>query len=91
LLFATLRAGVCRLLGTCEKNGRLCLVLKRYECNLASKIAAGLEPRELRRIAHSLFQTLQQLHAVGVVVKDIKPENVLIDQAGRPTLASLSW
>jgi serine/threonine protein kinase len=61
--------------------------MKRYECNLASKIEAGLEPREVRRIAHSLFQTLQQLHAVGVVVKDIKPENVLIDQAGRPHIA----
>lgn len=31
--------GVCRLIGTCEKLHRLCLVMRRYECNLATVIA----------------------------------------------------
>jgi hypothetical protein len=30
--------GVCRLLGTCVKLGRLCLVMKRYRTNLADRI-----------------------------------------------------
>jgi hypothetical protein len=83
-------SGVCRLLGTCEKGGgggTLCLVMRLYEGNLRIRITAGLEAGEVRRIGHTLSQTLMQLHAAGVIVKDIKPENVLMDEFGQPVLA----
>jgi hypothetical protein len=80
--------GVCRLLGTCTKNHRLCIVMKRYEGSLRDRLAAGpLEPNEVQRIAHGLCRTLVQLHAVGVVVRDIKPENVLFDEHEQPVIA----
>ena len=80
--------GVCRLIGTCQKGSNMCLVLKRYERNLADKIAAGeLDYAEVRRIMWSLCRTLSQLHAAGVVVQDIKPQNVLLDQYDEPVFA----
>ena len=80
--------GVCRLLGTCEKNHNLCLVMKRYESSLADVISRGPLPgAEIRRISHSLFRTLEQLHRAGVVVQDIKPQNILLDQYGSPVFA----
>ena len=79
--------GVCRLLGTCEKDGALCLVMKRYAGSLRDRITIGLEVGEVRRIGHSLFRTVEQLHAAGVVVKDIKPDNVLMNEYGQPFLA----
>jgi tRNA A-37 threonylcarbamoyl transferase component Bud32 len=83
--------GVCQLLGTCTKNSKLCLVMRRYAGSLADKIANGeadgLPEGEVRRIAGSLCHTVEQLHAAGVIVKDIKPDNVLLDAYDRPVLA----
>jgi len=80
-------SGVCRLIGTCEKDGTLYLVMKLYNGNLRDRITAGLDVGEARRVAHALSRTLEQLHAAGVIVKDIKPENVLMDEFGQPVLA----
>jgi hypothetical protein len=80
-------SGVCRLVGTCEKDGTLYLVMKLYNGNLRDRITAGLDVGEARRVAHALSRTLEQLHAAGVIVKDIKPENVLMDEFGQPVLA----
>ena len=84
--------GVCRLLGTCEKNGAVYLVMRRYECSLADRLSglgglSGLGDAEVRRIGHSLCVTLGQLHGAGVIVSDIKPANVLFDAHDRPVLA----
>jgi serine/threonine protein kinase len=50
--------GVCRLLGTCEKGNRLCLVMKRYERSLADLIKSGpLSTATIRSIGHSLCRT----------------------------------
>lgn len=43
--------------------------------------------KEIRRIASTLFGTLEQLHNAGVVVQDIKPENVLITDFDEPVFA----
>jgi serine/threonine protein kinase len=80
--------GVCRLLGTCEKSNRLCLVIKRYERSLADLIKSGpLSAATIRSIGHSLCRTLEQLHRAGVVVQDIKAHNVLLDGFGSPVFA----
>eukprot|EP01051_Picozoa_sp_SAG22_P011009 SAG22_NODE_1026_length_5964_cov_7.098039_3_plen_291_part_00 len=104
---------VCRVLGTCEKGGRCCLVMKRYtrslrdvldECAAAATTAAaadgdragggcgggcggGLPPKVVRHYGRSICRTVAQLHAAGVVVQDIKPENILLDEWGVPVLA----
>ena len=42
---------------------------------------------DIQRISHSLCRTLEQLHQAGVVVQDIKPQNVLLDSYGAPVFA----
>jgi len=86
--------GVCVLLGTSELGPRLCIIMKRYERSLKSAIvlagnaAAGkLEPAVVIRYAYSLFRTLRQLHECGMVVRDIKPDNILLDAFGELVLA----
>lgn len=78
--------GVCKLLHTCEKAGKICLVMKLYSSSLADKITrvGSVGDSEIQRIGHSLFQTLVQLHEAGVIVNDIKPENILLDQFDDP-------
>jgi len=44
--------------------------------------AGKLEPALVIRYAYSLFRTLRQLHECGVVVRDIKSDNILLDAYG---------
>jgi hypothetical protein len=79
--------GVCQVLGTCEKAGRVCVVMKRYERSVADVIRqgdGGVSTASLCRYARKLCQTLVQLHAAGVLLQDIKPENILLDSYDNP-------
>ena len=89
-------SGVCVLYGICELEGqRLGLVMKRYKCSLDACIReaiAGGSPLDEERVSTwsiKLFNTLRQLHApeCGVVVRDIKPPNILLDAYDEPVLA----
>jgi hypothetical protein len=83
--------GVCLLYGLCERQGRLCIVMKRYEQSLESAIAAagatGIVEERVRRYAESLSRTLQELHESGLVLRDIKPPNILLDAYDQPVFA----
>jgi serine/threonine protein kinase len=82
--------GVCELYGTCEKGPRLCLVMKKYEHSLRDEIAmaeGGLDAATVCRYAYALCCALKELHDCGLVVRDIKPENILIDGYGQPVLS----
>lgn len=68
-------------------HARFLLVMKRYECNLESRIRNSMDMVEVRRVVHSLFQTLAELHSAGVIVRDIKPDNILFDEYSRPHFA----
>ena len=76
--------GICVLYGTCELESRVCLVMKRYERSLRQVIAqaGNLEVAQVRRNSHTLFRVLGQLHDSGLVVRDIKPDNILEDRFG---------
>ena len=64
-------------------QGRMCIVMKRYERSLEDAIAeaggAGLDEERVRRYSESLSRTLQELHGSGLVIRDIKPQNILLD------------
>jgi len=83
--------GVCLLYGKCELLGsRMPLVLKRYERSLRAEIAAARRPLDATvvcRLARSLAKTLAQLAAAGIVCRDIKTDNILLDEYGEPVLA----
>ena len=76
--------GICKLIGTCVLGPRVCIVMKRYEKSLQKVIEekGRLEESEVRRHAHSLFRILGQIHESGMVVRDIKPDNILMDPYG---------
>ena len=48
---------------------------------------AELEPRALVRALRGIVDALEHAHRLGVVHRDVKPENVLLDRHGRAFLA----
>ncbi len=52
-----------------------------------SLAGARLEPRSLVRSLRGVVDALGRAHALGVVHRDVKPENVLLDRAGRAYLS----
>jgi hypothetical protein len=46
-----------------------------------------LEPVEAARLVAKLARTLERSHALGLVHRDVKPANVLLDENGEPRLA----
>ena len=82
--------GVCRVLGTCDKDGRLCMVMRRYERSLADALAqhgGALPPTDMISYGIRLANTLAELHQAWLVLQDIKPENVLLDKYDVPVYA----
>ncbi|WP_073918003.1 serine/threonine-protein kinase [Streptomyces sp. CB00455] len=65
------------------------LVMRLFEGGtLRRRIAASpLAPAEVVRIGSALAAALAHVHAAGVVHRDVKPSNVLLDGSGMPHLA----
>ena len=70
-------AHVVKYYGTCNKDGRLCLVMKRYERSLADKLRAApgrrLPEAEALVMAIQLFTGLAELRELSIISRDIKP------------------
>lgn len=65
------------------------LVLEYVEgANLRDLLKAGkLSPREVLELVPQICEGLQAAHRMGVVHRDVKPENILVDAEGRVRIA----
>ena len=80
-----------KIYGTTIKDGRLCIVMKLYKQSLAKVISTAPDGKLAPHIAliHTitLFRALAELHSMGILHRDIKPDNILIDEFGNLVIA----
>jgi len=72
-----------------EHEGLPFLVLELVEGeSLQDKMARGgpLQPEEVARLGAEVADALQVVHDLGVLHRDLKPDNVLLEAGGRPLL-----
>lgn len=84
--------GVCRIHGCVVVEGALCLVMKLYVSDFttvlklhhtAQETHLPLPLKEERCYMTQIARALVELHAVGICVQDLKPSNLLVDDAGQ--------
>ena len=80
-----------RLFELIEADGRLAVVMEWVPGgSMGARLDGGPLPvDEVVRIADETLAALEYLHAHGVVHRDVKPSNLLLDEAGRVRLADL--
>ncbi|MCO4746028.1 MAG: hypothetical protein KC912_14630 [Proteobacteria bacterium] len=65
------------------------LLLHRYPTSLARKLEGGASLAESLRLLDQVLTQLVALHKSGRVHGNLRPENILINEAGEPVLADL--
>ncbi|MEU0671666.1 serine/threonine-protein kinase [Streptomyces sp. NPDC006172] len=78
--------GVVRIYDVVDEGERLWIVMELVAGRSLERLTAEegpLGPRETARIGLGLIAALRQVHARGVLHRDIKPGNVLMDDGGR--------
>ncbi|WP_460073347.1 protein kinase domain-containing protein [Streptomyces sp. YKOK-I1] len=80
---------VVRVYDVVDEGERLWIVMELVAGRSLERVMAEegpLGPRETARIGLGLVQALRQVHAGGVLHRDIKPGNVLVERGGRVVL-----
>jgi serine/threonine protein kinase len=81
---------VCRIYVAGEQHGRLFLAMELLEGKdlktLLRNSRGGLAPESAFECALQIANGLQALHDVGIVHRDVKPPNVMLDHKGIPHL-----
>lgn len=71
-----------------EENGRLYIIMEYISGGtLKQRMAAGIQMRDITRIIREIASALSYAHGMGIVHRDIKPVNVLMDTNGRAVLS----
>lgn len=81
---------IAKIFGIVEAtDGRRCVVMEYYPgSTLADTVANGpLQVHDVLRLGIQLSGALEVAHRQGIVHRDVKPANVLLDAAGGPYLA----
>ena len=78
--------GVARLLDEGRDGGRQFLAMELVSGRPFPGARAPLPWERIRDTALALLEILARVHAQGVVHRDLKPDNVLVDREGRPTV-----
>lgn len=85
---------VVRLEDVFRREGKLYLVFEYIDNTILQVLESttrGIPPRELRRFTYQLLRGLEFCHAHNVIHRDVKPENVLIDQSGMLKLCDFGF
>ncbi|MFD0277289.1 serine/threonine-protein kinase [Kitasatospora sp. NPDC127111] len=81
--------GIVTVHDVLEQDGRPWIVMELVDGrSLADAIAADgpLSPREAARVGAQVLAALERAHEAGVVHRDVKPANVLLEEGGRVVL-----
>ena len=84
----------CVMYGCVRNDGALCLVMKLYPQSLhefldarrspdGSNYARPLSYGQAVALTEQILEGLVQLHAANIVIRDLKPKNVLMDERGQ--------
>eukprot|EP00878_Enallax_costatus_P045765 GHUV01055246.1.p1 GENE.GHUV01055246.1~~GHUV01055246.1.p1 ORF type:complete len:442 (+),score=53.08 GHUV01055246.1:977-2302(+) len=74
----------CQYKGAIIKGNKFCLIMTRYSKSVARIVAetkAGLELSRLIRYGSQVLSALHELHSQGVVMADVKPQNLLLEES----------
>ena len=90
-LLAELQEGFVPLLDAGEDRGSPYLVMPLLEGGtLRARLEKGpLGEEKTRSLGIALARALGRAHALGIIHRDMKPENVLFDRSGRPFVGDL--
>lgn len=82
--------GVVRVFGNGDFQGRPYFVMEYLPDSLAQRLPGPLPLREALALAEELAGILSELHARGLIHRDVKPQNVLFTKASALRLIDLS-
>src|SRR5262249_28678411 len=71
-----------------EDNGHLFIIMEYVRGGtLKQRMILGVQMPEIQRVIRELASALSYAHSMGIVHRDVKPVNVLMDQSGRSVLS----